>query len=292
MALAAVLVVSGMVRADVDKPTKFSNMGSVGNTRHNMTQRPYSGGGPSPALMDIYRNNYGEVCVYCHTPHGGNASVKLPLWNRTMKTTTYSTYSSLSLTQTVMQPGVNSLACLSCHDGQVAVDSIINMPGSGRYDATSVGQENPDFLDTWVNRDGSTAGAHMRLTECMACHSPTAGPVGRGATDFTAFLIGTDLRDDHPIGVSFPFSQVGVNFREPRGARANIKFFDENGNGVPDKEEVRLFDSGNGNGYQVECSSCHDPHGVPSGGKGSVFNPTFLRVASAGSSICLTCHIK
>jgi hypothetical protein len=69
-----------------------------------------------------------------------------------------------------------------------------------------------------------------------------------------------------------------------------VKFFDLNGNGRPDTREVRVYDSGDG--FEVECASCHDPHGVPSAGAGSSFIPTFLRVANAGSALCLTCHTK
>ncbi|MBL8491809.1 MAG: hypothetical protein JNM82_13595, partial [Rhodocyclaceae bacterium] len=92
--LCGALLLAGAARADTDLPTKFSNQGSNGNTRHNLTQRQASGGGPNGSSMDQYRNDYQEVCVYCHTPHGGNADVPLPLWNRTIKATTYTVYSS------------------------------------------------------------------------------------------------------------------------------------------------------------------------------------------------------
>lgn len=288
------LVTTGSgVWADVDLPTKFSNMGSVANTRHNLTQRQISGGGPTGAVMDPYRSNYGGVCVYCHTPHGANGSVNLPLWNRTLKSTTYTTYSTLqtaTLTQEVSQPGVNSLACLSCHDGQVAVDSIINMPGAGRYSAAQMTSQNNAFLSTWTNPGGLGPFSHATLTECMVCHAAGAGIVGSGATDFTVFNIGTDLRDDHPIGVTYPTGAAAADFQALGGTKDNIKFLDLNGNGRPDKNEVRVFDSGDG--HKVECASCHDPHGVPSGGVGSAFNASFLRVTVDGSNICLSCHVK
>ena len=222
VALSASLLLAALpVRADVDLPSKFSNIGSVGNTRHNLTQRQASGGGPAGATMDSYRNDYLEVCVYCHTPHGANRTVAAPLWNRTMKTTTYQTYDLLnttSLTQTVTQPGINSLTCLSCHDGQTAVDSIINMPGSGRYLATQETTENTAFLNSWNNSRGPDATVHARLSgaECLACHSSGAGIVGAGATDFTAFAIGTDLRNDHPVGIRYPSTAgAGSDFKDP-----------------------------------------------------------------------------
>ncbi|VAW92721.1 hypothetical protein MNBD_GAMMA20-1957 [hydrothermal vent metagenome] len=57
----------------------------------------------------------------------------------------------------------------------------------------------------------------------------------------------------------------------------------------------------------MECTSCHDPHGVPSGGSGTNtrFSPSFLRVnngigasrdentgitRNGPSALCLTCH--
>jgi len=90
--------------ADVDLPTKFSNTGSIANTRHNLTQNTISG---NPTLMNPYRNDYGEVCVYCHTPHGANTQLAAPLWNRTFNNNTYTTYDTLgtsTLTAAVTTP--------------------------------------------------------------------------------------------------------------------------------------------------------------------------------------------
>jgi hypothetical protein len=291
------LVGSSSVLADVDLTSKFSNQGSIANTRHNLTQRQATGG-PNGSSMDQYRNNYGEVCVYCHTPHGANSNLVLPLWNRTIKATTYTTYDQLgtsSLTQPVSQPGPNSLACLSCHDGQVGIDSVINMPGSGGYLASQATSQSNSFLNGWNNVGGPKATVHIGLdptpaSGCLACHSPGAGVVGAGATDFSAFVIGTDLRNDHPVGVRYPPVGPGVDFNAPTATRAGMRWFDTNGNGHPDSREVRLYDSGEG--HEVECASCHDPHGVPSAGAGSTFNPSFLRVANTGSALCLTCHTK
>ena len=134
-----------------DVPSLFTNRGTVGNTRHNLTQRQPGGGGPEGAFMDRTRNDYNEVCVYCHTPHGSNRTTTAPLWNRTMVPTTYQTYDllgSTSITQQISQPGAASLTCLSCHDGQTAVDSIINMPGAGRYNPAQETAQNNAFLDS------------------------------------------------------------------------------------------------------------------------------------------------
>ncbi len=281
------------VIADVDLPTKFNNTTTVGNTRHNMTQRQTAGGGPSGVNMDPYRNDYGEVCVYCHTPHGANTTTTAPLWNRTMKVTTYTTYSSATLSGTVSQPGPNSLTCLSCHDGQTAVDSVINMPGSGKLSVAQQTTQNNAFLtDNWSNPSGLGPFTHIGLNPtvadgCLACHSSEAGVVGAAATDFTVFAIGTDLNNDHPVGVGL---LTGEDWNVPTGTQGAAKYFVSSANGHMDKNEIRFYDSGDGD--KVECASCHDPHGVPSGGAGSAFNPSFLRVSNAGSGVCLTCHNK
>lgn len=282
------------VAAGSDLASQFLNRGSVLNTRHNLTQSTMQDG--QGAVMNPYRNNYGQVCVYCHTPHGANSAPGAPLWNRTLPAgSTFTTYSSLnspSLTQTVTAPGANSLVCLSCHDGSTAIDAILNMPGSGLYSSAP----NSAFLNTWTGPKGPN---HQRLGDelpsapvsgfstCLVCHQP--GESGdMSATDFTVFVIGKDLRNDHPVGVVFPAGNS--DFNPTNGTQNGAKFFDANSNNRMDTNEVRIYDGGAG--YEVECGSCHDPHGIPSAGAGSQFLPSFLRVASAGSQICLTCHAK
>jgi predicted CXXCH cytochrome family protein len=65
----------------------------------------------------------GQVCLVCHTPHNGQTSV-VPLWNRETTTTAFTLYSSPTFDASVGQPSGASKACLSCHDGTVALDSF------------------------------------------------------------------------------------------------------------------------------------------------------------------------
>lgn len=295
---AAVLLSSSFsLWADVDRPTKFSNVGGIINTRHNLTQ---SGIGGGAVTMNPYRNEYGEICVYCHTPHGANSAlIAAPLWNRTFVSNTYTTYDTLNtptLNGTVTQPGVNSLTCLSCHDGTLATDSIVNMPGSGNYSVASQSGHAEAFLDTWTNASGPDAGVHLGLDAvtkgngCLACHDRDAGFVGAGATDFSVFALGTDLTNDHPVGINAPVALYAIDFNEPTGTQPGILFYDGDADSRPDANEVRFYDTGDG--PEVECGSCHDPHGVAPGGFGGLINATFLRVSNGGSGVCLTCHIK
>jgi mono/diheme cytochrome c family protein len=286
-----------VVLAANDVPSRFTNMGGVLNTRHNMSQSTESLQGG--ATMNNFRNNYGQVCVYCHTPHGANTSAAAPLWNRNLPTTTvYSTYDKLnttSLTMAVSQPGASSLPCLSCHDGSQAIDAIINMPGSGQYNATASAANAATWIPTVAGQ--SKSNAHLNLVGCISCHNGDAAGIYAGlATDFSVFLIGTDLKNDHPVGILFPtVSGNGTDWNTPGGAVTRgaqvTKFFDVNpADGRMDKGEIRLYDDGKG--ASVECASCHDPHGVPSAGPGSVINPTFLRKSNADSAVCMTCHNK
>lgn len=283
---------AALAQTNSDNWTSFSNQGSIANTRHNMTQQSLDGVQPDGSLMNLSRNNYAQVCVYCHTPHGANTDSNVaaaPLWNRTYRATTYTLYNSQTLSGTATQPGPNSLTCLSCHDGQTAIDSIINMPGSGRYNAAQMTSFNDAFLDSWsTSGKGSASNNHARLSSpgCFTCHNADGPDVG--VQDFTVFEIGkgNNLADDHPIGVPFPSgSDWNPNFIE----RGNLKFLDKDGNQRASKEELRFYSSG-GQGFEIECASCHDPHGVP-GGDGT-FLPSFLRVSVDGSQICLTCHVK
>ena len=82
---------------------------------------------------------------------------------------------------------------------------------------------------------------------------------------------------------------VGISLTLPTREEAEERI-DALAHARPDPDEVRFYDTGDG--FEVECASCHDPHGVPSDGAGSTFNPAFLRVANSESNLCLSCHVK
>jgi len=315
-----------------DPESRATAQGSIFNTRHNFTM--LYGGAALQNEMGLRLNIYNEVCVYCHTPHAGNSQIAAPIWNRTINTNQYTVFDKVRmLNQPITQPGPSSLTCLSCHDGTISPDSIINMPGSGRYSKAAETVWDPIYLDRWAaqyGQKGPVGGAtgHKRLQRsntsgesCMACHNINEVAAGAApAPDFTVFSIEEDLRDDHPIGILFPYlfgeSLIpGRDFWVPTATLpGKMDFFDTDGDGRADTDEVRLYDTGDG--PEVECASCHDPHGIPSAGKGSRFNPSFLRVnnlstagsnsgpgvlgitpstndhGSNGSALCLTCHDK
>ena len=74
--------------------------------------------------LSAMTNSNGEVCIACHTPHNAQAQQLVPLWNHTATNTTFTLYSSVTAKSVPGQPTGYSKACLSCHDGTVALDSF------------------------------------------------------------------------------------------------------------------------------------------------------------------------
>lgn len=129
----------------------------VANSKHNMSAR-----------SDL--TDYGEVCVYCHTPHNGSGPTNAPLWNRDFGAGPYAMYnnafsSTIDMEVAASPQGV-SLACLSCHDGSIGLDVIVNRP----------------------NADTSLAG------------TGTTMPANAG--QFFANL-GVNLQNDHPVSITY-----------------------------------------------------------------------------------------
>jgi predicted CXXCH cytochrome family protein len=239
-----------------------------------------------------------EICVFCHTPHGSDTSAPVPLWNKTLPAggsfLTYDTLGTSSLFGEVLPVGSVSLACLSCHDGTQAMDNLMNAPGSGGFSATGGGAIGAGF--SW--------GA-----------SPGADPEGRMAAT-TVSMLGTDLRNDHPIGIEYCGGGItgsGMtvsgtcndrDFIGPGGTDAgrlqtrNVDgkqvFWVDTVDGIPgtrEKSDMALFTRTFAGGIErpsVECASCHDPHAQ----KRSVNEVNFLRTSQDGSRLCLACHVK
>ena len=84
-----------------------------------------------------------EVCIFCHTPHNspGDINQSIPVWNHQTTTTHFQMYNSVDLKGTIdNQPMGPSLACLSCHDGTMAVGALHEVPLGGGQDDYSQSQ--------------------------------------------------------------------------------------------------------------------------------------------------------
>lgn len=258
------------------KAISAPNTYGITNTRHNLLFN-WQPATPMAAIGDTFRNNYGEVCVYCHTPHGAQNS-SAPLWNRTLPTTgNYTPYSSTTMDTSVGQPDGVSLACLSCHDGTIAIDSIINAPGSGLAWSGPVA---PNHYALAQFPDQST-------NSCLLCHRTAVLP----NASFEAMALTQNLSNQHPISMNYPTPAQDPKFNPPTNSNGNLAWFETGGMANrADDNEIKLFSDGAG-GYKVQCASCHNPHGTLSSDGVNLY-PTFLRKANSSSDLCITCHIK
>jgi len=112
---------------------------------------------------------------------------------------------------------------------------------------------------------------------CLSCHDGVTAIDNYGGNGGTGIVItgdhalGTDLSNDHPIGIEYP-TALPAEYRDPAGFAPGIS-------GGPGVRLVAI------NGLQrVECTSCHNVH---NNGLGN-----FLRVPLQESYLCLQCHIK
>ena len=222
----------------------------------------------------IYATNTDQVCVFCHTPHGG--SLDAPLWNRANPNPSrWSHYNSATLSVDLglslgRTPNQETLLCLSCHDGSVSVNHVTNPPSRDFLDggdviATAFGND-PDNV---IYGDLLYGGPGKRIGASWAASNGTG-----------------DLSDDHPI--SFSYTEVYESDPYTLGAKggtlkhwttaktAGIRFFGD--------ETTENF---------VECSSCHDPHVnyTQALGGNPAYTP-FLNMPNSNSDLCLACHTK
>ncbi len=266
-----------------DRDVQAQRISDVRGTRHNL-----SSGGPGGTQSTAAGTS--EVCVFCHTPHGGTQAdqggtpMRPPLWNRRVPAgSTYTPYTSSSLdAQNIVdglnaQPGGSSKLCLSCHDGTLALGNVNVLNGSANVS---------------IPMQGTGAGGVM--------------PPGEGqASGFTRFL-GTDLRNDHPISVTYD-ATLAVRDGELRVPDSSQRWPPGSGSVLAVRSPgykplLPLEPTGLGGLGQAQCATCHDPHTReldPTKG-----NQKFLRAQRfqetapannhnvAGDILCLSCHDK
>ncbi len=191
---------------------------NVANTKHNLS---------SSGTGSYKTSSTTEICIMCHTPH--SAALNVALWNKTDPSGPYNMYNSSTIDMVSSSaPQLQSLACLACHDGTLALDSLVNAPGSGNNPVNWQWSGGLDKI-----QDGLTK-------------------------------LGTDLADEHPIGIQYdPTKDTAFN------PVVNGKVY-----------ELPIF----GPDGRVECASCHNVHD-------NQF-PPFLRVSNSNSELCKRCHIK
>jgi len=202
----------------VASPFAAASTVNITNSRHNLGTKNTLGTNHTP---DVLSNQGGvvigtnQICVFCHTPHGFNTNPSGPLWNKTVKSSAaYTTYNAVSAgnkssTFDANTPSIGSvsLACLSCHDGTQAMDTMINGPGSGNFAAGGGSTSGTSQGYTWsqFGSMGDTGNGLGSPTNSVLVPQGTNGPTYRGIN------IGTDLSNDHPISVQYCGGGIPTN---------------------------------------------------------------------------------
>lgn len=184
----------------------------------------------SSSTATIKSDNYDELCIFCHTPHMAIDQSNAPLWNRL---------------------GTDSIAITDYYNSATLDTASKEATVSSEIAASDV----PLCLSC---HDGSS------LTNDLQNPSNAEGgaqPTGIGALSASA-NIGTDLHDDHPIGMLYDTIYDNTPDEFKSASATGMNFY----NGV------------------MWCSSCHDVHD-------NTYAP-FLAADNAGSGLCLSCHIK
>ncbi len=293
----------------------------IAQTKHNLGSGNQTGGN--------FTNATTEICIFCHTPHGGDQSAAAPLWNRKFSSTTvYTRYSSLNTTSfdaTEAPIGSVSIACLSCHDGTQAMDAVLNSPGGGtgytgaNQSTSSFGQD--AYGDATGGVTGGLAGGGGWNEQNMMQNMTGAN---NGNTGDLIYL-GTDLRNDHPVSMQYggggmsATDTAGTSMNDPdyapggstAGAWGNngaiggtgvvntrvlsnanalrVWYVDTNGTVGQTKEDMPLYTRDIGGGGGNEPFVECATCHDPHSN-----NQVFLRspTGNAGSAVCLACHKK
>lgn len=216
--LLAILTITGAISATA----------SITNSKHDLSSTNTGTG--------IESTDVDEICVFCHTPHGASSSFSAaPIWNKdsTNTPTKYLMYGTTVAGTTIADDTVSdsSKACLSCHDGVSAVNSLINAPGSGLgSDATMVGGK--------LDADNSMLAANITSI---------------GGYDNSGLATEADLTNDHPISVTYT---AGIASLRPTNTALDGAF-------IVAGSDTNI--SGILRGGKVECATCHDPHETANG---------------------------
>lgn len=223
--------------------------GSISNSPHDLSAN---------ATLQSNTADNGEICVYCHTPHAANtAFAGAPLWNKATPSGTFTMYAAtIGGTAQAASPSSPSLACLSCHDGASAIDSIVNAPGSGM---NAVAGNKNVVSGLTVTYGGNIGGA------------PGVATSGN-----------PNLSNDHPVSIVYTEGRAGLRLKTTSLASLGdtVAWV-----GATTIQSLLRTDD------KIECGSCHDPH---NGGKtqGTSTEVNFLRHTNTNSYLCLGCHDK
>lgn len=164
-------------------------------------------------------------------------------------------------------------ACWYCHAPHKVNTGV---PGAPLWNRSTPAGPFTVYTSGTLNQ---TAALGANSYTCLSCHDGVTdlGAMYTGSTETLGDLslsyanVGVDLRDDHPVGVTY-----NINGTTDFATRA-----------LAEADGMVFYTYDAGVTYKVECGSCHDPHGVSDGATGG---DGFLRAAKA--DMCTACHLK
>lgn len=222
----------------------------IATTKHNL-----SIGGPGT----VKATSEEKICVFCHTPHNAIsdlAGISVPLWNHTLSSASYQLFDSITLlspTSPAIQPDGNARLCLSCHDGTVAIGSVVNT-GTG---LTSIAMQ---------------------------------GVGGSGEMPAGLSNMGTNLSGHHPISIEVNNALINDKATQCNNNIVSFKIcVPPVSSPIKLDKTNNTYVAGPPSGIGVQCSSCHDPHEDPNPGT-TVF--LRLGDKNNYDQLCNTCHIQ
>ncbi len=264
--IAAVAAGLGLVRPSLAQQ-------HVSDTVHNL-----SVSGPGEVRAQAER----QVCIFCHAPH--NTSGLRPLWNREVPAANYRIYRSSTLDAKPGQPTGASKLCLSCHDGTIALGSVLSradriqmrtgdfMPAGLTNLGTDLSDDHPVsffYTASLAVEDGQLADPHalpheIRLEangelQCTACHDAHNNTYGD-------FLVTPDEFGELCTSCHRMNGWPGASHRQSSASVAG------HSEGAWPYETVA----------QNACRSCHRPHTAGGRERLLIFNDE--------EKNCLICH--
>ncbi|HLY61416.1 MAG TPA: hypothetical protein VKV95_11760 [Terriglobia bacterium] len=253
-------------------------------------------------------NVYGRGCIACHAPHsgaGGNGATQdqfsgnialwgedlTPLYNQTLKfgdggkfQITLPNYATVAPT-TAHDPYFTVIACLSCHDGNLAKTAM--MKGTS-FETVTIGglTFNPKTL---LGNDGTTAGNYNNDHPI----GPTANPGCGGPYNWDC-VVGADSKGNSTMLFTGTASaQFLVDYFDvTKGPIANL--VGVSGTGTPGPYGTTI------NSW-VTCTTCHDQHSMTDFTVGTNhyqtrffvrgwYNPGNSNTSNSAAQFCRTCH--
>jgi predicted CXXCH cytochrome family protein len=162
--------------------------------------------GISGTKHDFSARSWGtdQICIFCHTPHNAQTTQLAPLWNHvSTSTAAFTPYASTTLNiaggQTIAG---TSKACMSCHDGTVALDSYGTRTATGgmigsagligidlsndhpvgfTYNAALVTADGGGLRDPGLLSDVKLFGGNLECASCHSVHDNTNTPFLRAS---------------------------------------------------------------------------------------------------------------